>query len=363
MGTTVLKGYGTGFEKISGSVFYAVLNRCFSVSAALKLKVIGCVICGSWRFYHNFRGNDFVAFNTVDWHSRDYCDKLAGLKNGLDRESLQHLDLILFRWQSLPSEQYADWFIVNMKKALTAEEWAAATACRKQAAQWKKQYPVACSEPYLPEVFLYHHGLTLVPDAVKMYMQGGDFIDAGAYCGDSALVLRNYAPRKIFSFEASRKNAERYRRTMLMNHVPETEYELVEAAVGQHSGTLNFADTADGCARGTVNAGEEVALVALDEFFAARPDSKVRFIKADIEGMGLEMVYGMTATLKKFRPVLSLAVYHNPDEFFLIKPALERLDLKYKFMLRKLNPAIMLVDTVLLAYPEELERKSLDGSF
>ncbi len=85
-----------------------------------------------------------------------------------------------------------------------------------------------------------------------------------------------------------------------------------------------------------------------------------RFIKVDIEGNSLEFVKGATKTLIKFRPVLSVAIYHNPYEFFEVKPMLEDLLSDYVFLIRKLATGVRNnlchSEVVLLGYPKEAVR-------
>lgn len=66
----------------------------------------------------------------------------------------------------------------------------------------------------------------------------------------------------------------------------------------------------------------------------------------------------MSETIKRDRPVLSLSIYHNPKEFFEIKPALERIvkTLNYKITIEKHCPFPQAtVEIVLFAYPKELD--------
>ena len=83
-----------------------------------------------------------------------------------------------------------------------------------------------------------------------------------------------------------------------------------------------------------------------------------RFIKVDIEGNALEFVKGAKETLTKFRPVLSVAIYHNPYEFFEVKPLLENLLPDYVFLIRKLSSGIKNnlchSEVALMGYPKEI---------
>jgi hypothetical protein len=72
----------------------------------------------------------------------------------------------------------------------------------------------------------------------------------------------------------------------------------------------------------------------------------------------MDFVKGAQKTLSKFRPVLSVAIYHNPIEFFEVKPALEQLLTNYTFLIRKLSSQVKFnqihSEVVLLGYPKEL---------
>ncbi|GHU88876.1 hypothetical protein AGMMS49941_13110 [Deferribacterales bacterium] len=65
----------------------------------------------------------------------------------------------------------------------------------------------------------------------------------------------------------------------------------------------------------------------------------------------------MTKTIQRFRPVLSLAIYHNIEEFFGTKPLLEEIvkGMDYTFKLQKHGAfAFNINETALFAYPREL---------
>lgn len=70
-----------------------------------------------------------------------------------------------------------------------------------------------------------------------------------------------------------------------------------------------------------------------------------------------EALCGMQETIKKDRPVLSLAIYHNPQEFFECKPLLEKYteNLNYKITINCHHPFYDCNNGVILfAYPQEL---------
>lgn len=49
---------------------------------------------------------------------------------------------------------------------------------------------------------------------------------------------------------------------------------------------------------------------------------QIGFIKLDVEGYGVRALRGMEKTIQKSRPVLSLSIYHSPEELFETKKVL-----------------------------------------
>ena len=212
-----------------------------------------------------------------------------------------------------------------------------------------RQYQIA---PPFPESLLYHNGLTMVPESVKEYIRNKDFIDAGAYNGDSSIVFLQYFPRKIYAFEPSSVNAEKYRRTMKKNRVPEERFVLIEKGVSDTPEMIRTVDSGgmDFSCLESSSTGEKIELILLDSFCGNLLD--VGLIKADLEGMGLKMLRGAVKTIRRCRPLLLLSIYHNPEELFGIYRTLREMDLHYTFQIRSLK--VPYGEITLIAYPEEL---------
>jgi FkbM family methyltransferase len=281
---------------------------------------------------------------------------LADLRRGLDEASLAVLDRLLARLAFFPdiAEGYA--FLVYSETMLEPRE-------RAEISRWRG-LQVACRESFRlprrhfsPEAFLHHHGMKLLPPACQAYIAGKDFLDLGAFVGDSALVLRQYRPHRIYAFEVSPTIGRQFRRTMRRNRVGAEEVELIMAGVSDAPGRIRFQDTGMGDTTLGRCGSAEVEVTTVDAFVERRR-LVVGLVKMDIEGMGLKAVCGMEQTLRKQRPVLLLAVYHNADELLRIKPFIESLGLGYAVLLRGLNHAGLLMEATLLAYPAELGASS-----
>ena len=79
------------------------------------------------------------------------------------------------------------------------------------------------------------------------------------------------------------------------------------------------------------------------------------FIKMDVEGFGWNVIKGAIKTIQEDRPVLSLGVYHNPEELFKIKPFLEENlpNYKFEFQLQQFSESEF-HDMTLIGYPKEI---------
>ncbi|MFX3627500.1 FkbM family methyltransferase [Campylobacter sp. LH-2024] len=62
---------------------------------------------------------------------------------------------------------------------------------------------------------------------------------------------------------------------------------------------------------------------------------EIGFIKIDIEGFEQECLKGVINTIKTQKPAMLISIYHNPDDFFNIKPLIESWNLGYKFKIYK----------------------------
>ena len=69
------------------------------------------------------------------------------------------------------------------------------------------------------EVFYHKYGISEIPDHIKKSLSGKDFIDAGAYIGDSALILNELNPRRIYAFEPVKENISLLRQTIRLNNI------------------------------------------------------------------------------------------------------------------------------------------------
>lgn len=208
-------------------------------------------------------------------------------------------------------------------------------------------------------VFNYHCGLAglsaKLPSAARHFLRGRDVIDAGAFIGDSALMfLREYSVGKVWAFEPDEENFRLLNKTIALNHETRIHPQRCGLAAEAGEQTMVSQGSASFVTSGGIE-GPRVRLVTIDEFVSGQP-MDVGLIKMDIEGYESSALRGATETIRKFRPILLISIYHNPVDFFEIKPWLEQLGLGYSFLVRKINAYEPVYETMLIALP-----RSFDG--
>ena len=94
--------------------------------------------------------------------------------------------------------------------------------------------------------------------------------------------------------------------------------------------------------------GEEVEVITLDEFVEEN-NFEVGLIKLDVEGYELEVLTGAKETVKKFKPVMAISIYHRGQDFFEIPKLVKNLVPEYKLRFLNLNAESPFAERVLLA--------------
>ena len=180
-----------------------------------------------------------------------------------------------------------------------------------------------------------------------------DIIDAGGYVGDTALLFSSYTDKSIHVFEASPSNMDIIRETIRLNHLENIV--PVSKALGEKSGTATFSlGERNSCNSLVERPGYnypnhiEVPVITLDDYVREN-NLEVGLIKVDIEGGEQLLLKGAVETIRTQHPILLISIYHSANDFFEIKPMIEKMCDKYTF--RIINPAnsAIVIETILLA--------------
>ena len=180
-----------------------------------------------------------------------------------------------------------------------------------------------------------------------------DIIDAGGYVGDTALLFSSYTDKSIHVFEASPSNMDIIRETIRLNHLENIV--PVSKALGEKSGTATFSlGERNSCNSLVERPGYnypnhiEVPVITLDDYVREN-NIEVGLIKVDIEGGEQLLLKGAVETIRTQHPILLISIYHSANDFFEIKPMIEKICDKYTFRIIKPANSAIVIETILLA--------------
>ena len=202
-----------------------------------------------------------------------------------------------------------------------------------------------------PNVFLGGYGFEFIETLGDI----GDkaIIDAGAFIGDSALMLAPLTTGKVFAFEPMEDTFRLLEKTVFLNGL--VNVIPVHSALGDSIGTLTMTvGNAGACATmqnrlPDENQRQETIVVAKLDDFVRKQGVSVGLIKTDVEGAEQMLLRGARETIERDRPILLVSIYHNASDFLDIKPMIESWNLGYHFHIY--HPPIKSIsgETVLIA--------------
>lgn len=307
------------------------------------------------RRHGNSLGKQYWSDVNSDQQEKDFLN----LVKGLDQDSIRTVSLILKRLRILCEENdknILDLFLPDEQVHLRDLHNSFFPYIYKIS---KNMYcysgyflPV---EYFEPNVFYYKYGIDLLKH--PEFIAGKDVIDAGAYVGDTALILRDFTDGTIHAFEADIRNCELMHKTIEWNNI--TGVKIINKALGDKDGeiSLNIGDAFNRINtvldisnrplqfHGTVKVQQQTI-----DSYVNKNCIKVGLIKSDIEGAEPMMLRGAEITIRTQRPTLLISIYHNLNDFFQIKPWLESLDVGYKFKIfHPTIPKFVMEETILIA--------------
>lgn len=296
-------------------------------------------------------------------------EKIKHLKRGLDTESIKHIDHT--------TELYLQFFSnKNLSNdILVPEDIAWHTIDLDYRQQFKRfsdcEFPRIISKyyhstPFNPYIFFNKYGLCDVLEKVVPYLENKSAIDCGAYTGDTTcMLLEEFKIKNVFAYEPD-KSAQKELATFISRNKIEDKVTISSKGIGDRCQTITLYKNSDGLNAGASFAppnenfktfGEEVEVTTIDAE-VNKHKITVGLIKMDIEGFEKNAVIGAMKTITKHKPVLVISIYHNPTDFFEIKPLLESLNLRYTFLIRRAENISPLCDLVLIALPLAIEKES-----
>jgi FkbM family methyltransferase len=179
------------------------------------------------------------------------------------------------------------------------------------------------------------------------------FVDAGAFVGDTVerFVWENLGTfRHIYAFEPGLKQfhamQQRVQRLASEWAFDRSSVSLVRAGLSDAAGRMACTFVNDAPLRHGLSGvmapsdpgdGNETTaqVLTLDAYLAGRP---VSFLKADVEGMEMELLRGAAQTIRNCKPKMALCIYHYPSHLYEVAEYVRSLAPEYRFALRQHAP-------------------------
>jgi FkbM family methyltransferase len=267
---------------------------------------------------------------------------ISRLKKGLDEKSQKEVDLSLKRQEYVLTHNLFRQNFVFKPQELTEQK-----ACSEIVRLFEKDTRRLNLKHSYPEAIYGLSGLRWLPKEAKDRLANGVFLDIGAYDGDSALALGlAFNPKKIYAFEPENANYSRLKNNAEI--LGGGKIVAIQSGISDITGTGRIKSQDSSSLVG--EEGEKITLETIDDFIAKNNQEHVNLIKMDIEGEELKALKGAINTIKRDRPILAISIYHQPEDFFGIKPWLEEVAPGYKFLIKKANPFSLNLEIMLIAY-------------
>lgn len=204
-------------------------------------------------------------------------------------------------------------------------------------------------------VFCYEHGLPQLRNLQRL--QKKSIIDAGAFIGDSAVVLSKYTDCTVYSFEGKKENYDVILNTAKLNGVSNIKPQF--SVLSNYVGEIEMIISNEEMTTSTIDrkspfniegiSKTRVPCTTIDKFVEEN-GIEVGLIKTDVEGAEQQLLQGAEKTIRSQRPALSISMYHSINDFFEIKPWLEKLNVGYHFkVIRPIMQHSFMLETILLA--------------
>lgn len=171
------------------------------------------------------------------------------------------------------------------------------------------------------------------------------YADLGAYNGDSAREMMNYAPnlKKIIALEPDARNYKKLCawseqvegieiRALNVGAYDKAETYFFDMSGNRNSSLTNHTSTFSDAVNDRKKKIREVRVDSLDAILAGED---VDHIKYDVEGSEHEALAGSRLTIKRCAPSLLVSLYHQSKDIFSLPIAVHEMSDKYKLYLRR----------------------------
>lgn len=154
------------------------------------------------------------------------------------------------------------------------------------------------------------------------------FLDLGAYTGDTVIEFTKRVARydSIIAAEPDFKNFKK----LLLNTESLSNIRCENVGISNVTKTDTFSMQGGRNSVASKN-GTKILFFSVDDLVG---NSKITFIKMDIEGQELNAIIGGVNTIKQNKPKMRIAAYHRTEDFLKIPQAVLKINSDYRVYLR-----------------------------
>ena len=195
---------------------------------------------------------------------------------------------------------------------------------------------------YLPPIF----------DKVQYFTKGlfelsGDesYFDCGAFVGDTIAEFLKATGGTYNHIWAAEPDSSNYKK--LMRYIEDEKLqnvEVVNKGIYGYAGKLPFQEEGSMLSMISEDSDNYIEVDTIDNIAAGKP---VSYIKLDVEGAELMALKGAEQTIRKYKPILGISIYHKERDLIDIPLYLKEIAPEYKFYFRVHKK--LAIDTVLYA--------------
>lgn len=159
------------------------------------------------------------------------------------------------------------------------------------------------------------------------------FLDCGAYDLFNSKRLQELTGGKVVKSYAFEPDKQNYKNCLEMIKKQGLSYiELFPYAVWSHKDKLCFAANGNADSEISVSGKEVISAEAIDDIIS--DNTKVTFIKMDIEGAELDALHGAQKTIQRCHPKLAICIYHKPEDMYEIPLYIKEIVPDYRLFVR-----------------------------
>ncbi len=309
------KKFEIGFKKVENKTKFFI--KLFNKELHYNL---GEPVIFYWKedFQKYFSSNNMIA-------------KVDKLKKGLDEISCEYIDMFM------KNSKY--WDGTLKRNIWTKYDKILIAQYHKFTKNFKQPFDKIAK--FNEFIFSNKYGLSDLPKEIYNKIDKKLIIDAGGYNGDTAYMFhQNFPNSDILVYEPLSVNIQTINKILEQDKC-DNKIIPIKKGLGNKKEILEI----------SFNDTEISEIATIDNEINNLEKKPVGLIKLDTEGFESKIIEGAIETIKRDTPILLIAIYHTPEDFFEMKAKLEELNLGYKFMIRRSEAILPQADLVLIAYP------------